>query len=184
MTLKNRYHCQTENKLYQNSVNLVCLNNNAIHIFTHINTHIHTHTYWGFPGGSDGKESACNAGSLVQSLGWEDPMEKGLATHSSILAWSISWTEEAGVVQSMGSQRVRHDWATNTFTFLTHICIYKYTHTYTEREREKVKLLLLVTQLYSTFYNSMDYSTLVSSVRGISQARKLERVIISFSRES
>ena len=45
----------------------------------------------------------------VQSLGWEDPMEKGLATHSSILAWSISWTEEAGVVQSMGSQRVRHD---------------------------------------------------------------------------
>ena len=94
----------------------------------------------------------------------------------------IQRTEKTGVVQSMGSQRVRHDWATNTFTFLTHICIYKYTHTYTEREREKVKLLLLVTQLYSTFYNSMDYSTLVSSVRGISQARKLERVPISSSR--
>ena len=40
----------------------------------------------GFPGGSDGKESACNAGDLVQSLSWEDPLEKEMATHSSILA--------------------------------------------------------------------------------------------------
>ena len=49
----------------------------------------------------------------VQPLGWEDPLEKGKATHSSILAWRIPWT-----VQSMGSQRVGHDWATFTFTFL------------------------------------------------------------------
>ena len=41
----------------------------------------------------------------IQSLGWEDPLEKGMATHSSILAWSIPWTEEAGGLQSMGSQR-------------------------------------------------------------------------------
>ena len=41
--------------------------------------------------GSDGKESACNSGDTVQSLGWEDPLEKGIATHSSILAWRISW---------------------------------------------------------------------------------------------
>jgi len=45
----------------------------------------------------------------VQSLGWEDPLEKGTATHSSILAWRIPWTEEPGRLQSIGSQRVRHN---------------------------------------------------------------------------
>ena len=45
----------------------------------------------------------------VCSLGWEDPLEKGMATHSSILAWKIPWTEEPVRLQSMGSQRVRHD---------------------------------------------------------------------------
>ena len=64
----------------------------------------------GFPGGSDGKESACNAGDpVIQSLGWEDALEKGMATHSSILAWRIPWTEDPGGLQSMGSQRVGHD---------------------------------------------------------------------------
>ena len=43
------------------------------------------------------------------SLGWEDPLEKGMATHSSILAWRIPWTEEPDRLQSMGSQRVRYD---------------------------------------------------------------------------
>ena len=45
----------------------------------------------------------------VQSLGQEDPLEKGKATHSSILVWRIPWTEEPGRLQSMGSQKVRHD---------------------------------------------------------------------------
>ena len=45
----------------------------------------------------------------VRSLGWEDPLEKEMATHSSILAWRIPWTEEPGRLQSMGSQRVGHD---------------------------------------------------------------------------
>ena len=45
----------------------------------------------------------------VQSLGWEDPLEKGMVTHSSILAWSIPWTKDPGGLESMGSQRVRHD---------------------------------------------------------------------------
>jgi len=45
----------------------------------------------------------------VRSLGQEDPLEKGMATHSSILAWKIPWTQEPGRLQSMGSQRVRHD---------------------------------------------------------------------------
>ena len=57
-------------------------------------------TYMGFPGGSDGKESACNAGDL----GWEDPLEKGMATHSRILARRIPWAEEPGRLQSVGSQ--------------------------------------------------------------------------------
>ena len=45
----------------------------------------------------------------VRSLGWEDPLEKGMATHSSILIWRIPWTEEPGRLQSMGSQKVGHD---------------------------------------------------------------------------
>ena len=45
----------------------------------------------------------------VRSLGWEDPLEKGMASHSSILAWRIPWTEELGELQSMGLQRVGHD---------------------------------------------------------------------------
>ena len=50
----------------------------------------------------------------VWSLGQEDPLEKEMVTHSSVLAWRILWTEKPGRLQSMGSQRVRHDWATNT----------------------------------------------------------------------
>jgi len=59
----------------------------------------------GLPGGSDGKESTCNAGGLS----WEDPLEEGMATHSSILAWRIPWTEEPGRVQSMVLKRVGHN---------------------------------------------------------------------------
>ena len=55
--------------------------------------------------GSDGKAWE----TWVQSLGWEDPLEKEMATQSSILAWEIPWTEEPGRLQSMGSQRVGHD---------------------------------------------------------------------------
>ena len=47
--------------------------------------------------------------AMLETLGWEDPLEKGKATHSSILAWRIPWTEEPGGLQSMGSQRVGHD---------------------------------------------------------------------------
>ena len=61
------------------------------------------------PGGSDGKESACNAGDWVQSLGREDPLEEGMTTHSSILAWIIPRTEESGRLQSIGSQTVEHN---------------------------------------------------------------------------
>ena len=62
-----------------------------------------------FPAGSEGKESACNAGALGSIPGQEDPLEKGIATHSSILAWRIPGTEESGRLQFMGLQRVAHD---------------------------------------------------------------------------
>ena len=56
----------------------------------------------------------------LPAMVWEDPLENRMATHSSILAWRIPWTEEPGRLQSKGSQRVRHDWETNTFTFRPH----------------------------------------------------------------
>ena len=59
--------------------------------------------------GSDGKESTCKAGDLGSIPGEKDPLEEGMATHSSILAWRIPWAEEPGGVQSKGSQRVRQD---------------------------------------------------------------------------
>jgi len=59
----------------------------------------------GSPGGSNGKESACNTGDPGQPLGWEDSLEKEKAVHSSVLAWRIPWTEEPGGLQYMGSQK-------------------------------------------------------------------------------
>ena len=53
--------------------------------------------------------SAYKAGDLGSILGWQDPLEKEMATHSSTLAWKIPWMEEPGELQSMGSQRVRHE---------------------------------------------------------------------------
>ena len=75
-----------------------------------------------FPG-SDGKESACNAGGWVWSLGWEDPLEKRMATHSSILASRIPWIEQPGRLQSMGLARIRHSWATNTLVLSVHMIV-------------------------------------------------------------
>ena len=62
-------------------------------------------TFMGFLGSSDGKESACNEGDVAS----ENPLEEEMATYPSILAWRIPWTEEPGGLQSMGSQRVRHN---------------------------------------------------------------------------
>ena len=68
-------------------------------------------------GGSDGKEPACNAGDLGLIPGSGRFPGEGKATHSSILAWRIPWTEKTGRLQSMELQRVGHDWATNTSSF-------------------------------------------------------------------
>ena len=69
------------------------------------------------PDGWDGKECPAVLETQVRSLSWEDPLEKGMATHSSIAAWKIMWTEEPGGLQSIELQRARSNWATDTFTF-------------------------------------------------------------------
>ena len=63
----------------------------------------------GFPGGSDGKEPVCNAGDLGSIPGSGRSPGEGMATHSSILAWRIPWTEEFGGQQAIGPQRVKHN---------------------------------------------------------------------------
>ena len=60
----------------------------------------------GFPSSSSSKESTCNARDLGSILGWEDPLEKEMATHSRILAWRIPWTEDPGRLQSMVLQEL------------------------------------------------------------------------------
>ena len=83
----------------------------------------------------------------VGSLGWEDPPEKRIATYSSILAWRIPWTEELGGLQSTGSQRVGHDWVTNTHTD-TH------THTHTQCQVAENMCSLMFTNLKGKNENS------------------------------
>ena len=70
-----------------------------------------------FPGASDVKRLPTMRETWVQSLGWEDLLEKAMAPHSSILAWKIPWTEEPGGLHSKESQRVRHDWVTSLSFF-------------------------------------------------------------------
>ena len=92
--------------------------------------------YMGFPGGS---EMVKNLPVMqVRSLGQKDPLEKGMATHSSILAWRIQRTEKPGRLQSLRSQRGRHDWGTNTFT---------HTFTWPSRKLEKAHPFMIVTSV-------------------------------------
>ena len=77
------------------------------------------------PGGANRKKSASRCrrldmGDMSLVLGWEDPLEEKMAAHSSILAWKIPWTERPRWLQSMGPQRVRHDWASEHVCFLNY----------------------------------------------------------------
>ena len=69
----------------------------------------------GFPDGASGQEAVCSAGDLLRDLssilGWEDSLEEGMATHSTVLAWIIPWTEEPGRLQSIVLHRVGHNWS-------------------------------------------------------------------------
>ena len=71
----------------------------------------------GFPSGSNGKEPSCNVRDPCSIPGSGRSSGEGNGYHSSILAWRIPWTKEPSGLQCMGSQRVGHDWMTNTFTF-------------------------------------------------------------------
>ena len=85
-----------------------------------VNWFVVTSVCQGFPGGASGKELTCQCWKHemgVQSLGLEDLLEEGMATHCSILAPRIPWTVEPGWLQSLGLQRVGHDWATSPSLF-------------------------------------------------------------------
>ena len=112
----------------------------------------------------------------VQSLGWEDPLEKEMATHSSTLAWKIPWMEKAGRLQSMGSQRVGHDFTTTTTTKLLSAL-------------QKIMSLVLQVYIYACMCvlslescpplcDPVDCSPPGASVHGLLQARILEWVIM------
>jgi len=96
-------------------------------VYTHI--HIYTYTHMGFPGGTSSKEPTYQCRKpkrQVWSLGQEDPLEEGMATHSNILAWRIPWIKEPGGLQSIRSHRVLHDWRD-----LAHMHAHTRTHTHT-----------------------------------------------------
>ena len=125
------------------------------------------------------KESACDEGDLGQSMSQEDPLEKGMATHSSILAWRIPWTEEPGGLQSMWSQRVGHDRVT--------------VHSHSPQQQQSIiqtnpdlvwRAHVLFARSCPTLCNHMDCSPPGSSVHGILQVRIPEWVAIPFSRGS
>ena len=104
----------------------------------------------------------------VQSLGWEDLLEKEMATHSSILAWKISWMAESGRLQSMGSQRLGHDWATllSLFTFVTlnitliSRCLYVYI---IFKQLDWNLLYGCLLRLWTFFFSSVQFSLSVVS---------------------
>ena len=77
--------------------------------------------HMGFPDGSAVKTPSAMKETKVQSLDQENPLEEGMANHSSILAWRIPWTEEPGGLESIGSQRVRHDWSNWAHTHIKHL---------------------------------------------------------------
>ena len=132
----------------------------------------------------------------VQSLGWEDPLEEGMATHSSVLAWRIPRTEEAVRLQSMGQKvsdmseqlsthmlsikiQIRNSLILIQMTPGISLDIY-----FSMLPSKHIQSESEVVQLCPTLCNPMDYSPPGSSVHGIFQARVLEWVAISFSRGS
>ena len=106
----------------------------------------------GFPGGTVVKNLPVNVGDTGDEgliTGWEDPLEQDMATDSSILAWKMPWTEKSGELQSMGSQRVRHNRVTKTFTF----------HTITGTLVAYIIMFSSVAQSCLTLCNPIDFST-------------------------
>ena len=89
----------------------------------------------------------------VWSLSWEDPLEEEMATHSSILAWKIPWTEEPGGLQSKVSQRVKHDWVTKHTHTQIYVIVCLYIHKYIfvswiNQGREMIEFMCVVSKLW------------------------------------
>ena len=103
----------------------------SIPIFSDFGLHTQYSTTSDLPGGSNDKESACNAGELGLTMSWEDPLEKGMVTQFSTLAWRIPWTEEPGRLHTVhGVTKSWKYWVTNSFTVTgqrkTHLWIKSY----------------------------------------------------------
>ena len=103
----------------------------------------------------------------VQSLGWEDPLEKEMAIHSSTIAWKIPWTEEPGRLQSMGLQRVGHDWVTSRsryqimwFANISSQSVVYIFFLFT-MSLEEQKFLILLKPNLSVFFSFMDHDLML-----------------------
>ena len=99
------------------------------------------------------KKPPANGGDIrevVRSPGQEDPLEEGMETHSSILAWRIPWTEKPGWLLSTGSQRVRHEWATNT-TLCILVCVGEWKPNFNEYQLANTGELITMTNLPINF---------------------------------
>ena len=114
----------------------------CVHVYTHLRASLVAQMV---------KNPPAKQETWVRSLGHEDPLEKGIATLSSILAWRIPWTEKPGRLQSTGSQRVGHNWATFTFTHThTHTYIYLYISYFFPPRRTKISDTLVAVSMPST----------------------------------
>ena len=117
-------------------------------------------------GGSDNKESTLNAGNLGQ----KDPLEEGMATHSGILPWRIPWTEETGRPQSMGSKRVRHEWATDTL-FQVNVIIHTTTSQIINKDMKDLNTTIKQQDLIPTYNPIIAEYTLFFQMRSVCSPR-------------
>ena len=122
----------------------------------------------GFPGGSVIKKKKIHLSMQeiqVGSPSWEDPLEKEMATHSSTLAWKIPWIEQPGMLQSMGSQRVRHNWTTSLTHSLTPVSLW----------------LVLWAWTWVSFADGFQHPLINGCLTAICDFRKKERKVKSLS---
>ena len=140
-----------------------------------------TFTFHQFPGGSDSKESTCNAGDLGSIPGWKDSLENGMATLSSLLSWRIPWTKEPDSLWGHKESNMTEQ-LTISFPFQTLFTVYGYQLLPKPPVVVAVVSELNVAQSCPTLCNPRDSSRPGSSVYGILQARILEWVAISFSK--
>ena len=127
-----------------------------------------------------GKESACQCRRHKRGLDWEDPLEKEMASHSSILAWEIPWTEQPGRLQSMGSQS-QSQLSIHTHTHTHTGCVFLTNGKLVLKVWVDFRLNIILVHLHAkslqlcpTFCDPVDCSPPCSSVHGISQATILE----------